>query len=193
MVVPPPHMQRNMIDKRALRARLRAERDRFVESGPSPLLPPTSFVDALSPGVIVASYRPIGSEADPAAFDRAALAAGAILALPFVTDRATPIDFRIAAAPLVAGPFGLVQPSADAATVDPDIIVTPLLGFDSHGNRLGQGAGHYDRAFAQWPDALRIGVAWSIQAVDALPADPWDVPLHMIVTESGVILPKDIA
>ncbi len=182
-----------MIDKRALRARLRAERDRFVQSEPSPVLPPTSFLNALFPGVIVASYRPIGSEADPAAFDRAALSAGAILALPFVTDRATPIDFRLADLPLVAGPFGLLQPAPDAARVAPDIIVTPLLGFDSHGNRLGQGAGHYDRAFAQWPDALRIGVAWSAQAVDSLPADPWDVPLHMIVTERGVIVPKDVA
>jgi len=192
MVVPPPHMQRNMIDKRALRARLRAERDRFVQSGPPPVLPPDPFLNALTPGIVVASYRPIGSEADPAAFDRAAIVAGAILALPFVTDRASPIDFRLADMPLTAGPFGLVQPPADAARADPDIIVTPLLGFDSHGNRLGQGAGHYDRAFAQWPDALRIGVAWSVQAVDTLPADPWDVPLHAIITERGVILPKDI-
>lgn len=193
MVVPPPHMQRNMIDKRALRARLRAERDRFVDSGPSPILPPASFLNALSVGSIVASYRPIGSEADPAAFDRAVLAAGAILALPFVTDRATPIDFRLADMPLVAGPFGLVQPAPDAARVAPDIIVTPLLGFDSRGNRLGQGAGHYDRAFVEWPEALRIGIAWSVQAVDALPADPWDVPLHAIVTERGMIVPKDVA
>ena len=60
---------------------------------------------------------------------------------------------------------------------------------DRRGNRLGQGAGQYDRAFAAHPAAWRIGVAWSVQQVDALAPDPWDVPLHAIVTESEWIVP----
>jgi 5-formyltetrahydrofolate cyclo-ligase len=54
-------------------------------------------------------------------------------------------------------------------------------------NRLGQGGGYYDRAFARYPDALRIGLAWSVQEHDALPADPWDLPLHIILTEVELI------
>jgi 5-formyltetrahydrofolate cyclo-ligase len=69
--------------------------------------------------------------------------------------------------------------------VRPDIILTPLLGFDHLLHRLGQGAGHYDRAFAALPGARRIGVAWSVQHVDPLPTDPWDVPLHAVITEQG--------
>ena len=176
-----------MSDKRILRARLRAIRDAFVAGRPSPVLPPASFLDALTPGVIVASYHPIGSEADPARFDRAVRAAGATLALPVVIDRATSIHFAAAEGKLVDGPFGLRQPATDAPHLVPDIIVTPLLGFDAALNRLGQGAGHYDRAFAQWPHAMRIGVAWSVQQVDALAPDPWDMPLHAIVTERGVV------
>ena len=84
---------------------------------------------------------------------------------------------------LVAGPFGLRQPPADAAALAPDLILTPLLAFDAKLDRLGQGAGYYDRAFAQFPDARRIGVAWDVQRVDALPVDAWDMPLHAIVTE----------
>ncbi|MEP9401132.1 5-formyltetrahydrofolate cyclo-ligase [Sphingomonas sp. VNH70] len=179
-----------MIDKRVLRARLRAARDAFVAGGPPAILPPQLFLEALRPGVAVASYVPLGSEADPAAFDAVVRRAGGLLALPRVIDRASPIDFRDAAAPLEAGPFGLTQPGATATAVDPDIILTPLVGFDSRCNRLGQGAGHYDRAFARWPDALRIGIAWSVQRVAALPVDPWDVPLHLIATETDTWIPE---
>jgi 5-formyltetrahydrofolate cyclo-ligase len=55
--------------------------------------------------------------------------------------------------------------------------------------RLGQGAGFYDRAFARLPAARRIGLAWSAQEADALPADPWDVPLHAVATEKEWIEP----
>ena len=54
-------------------------------------------------------------------------------------------------------------------------------------NRLGQGGGYYDRALARFPEALRVGVAWSAQELDAVPADPWDLPLDMVLTEVEVI------
>ncbi|MCQ8206018.1 5-formyltetrahydrofolate cyclo-ligase, partial [Vibrio parahaemolyticus] len=76
------------------------------------------------------------------------------------------------------------QPSADGTQADPDIILTPMLAFDAALNRLGQGAGHYDRVFERLPDAWRIGVAWSVQRIETLSIDPWDVPLHGVVTES---------
>ena len=111
--------------------------------------------------------------------------------LPHVVDRATPLRFLSwdAGTALIAGPFGLRQPDATAPGCSPDIILTPLLGFDRQGGRLGQGAGHYDRAFAALPHAWRIGVAWSVQELGAVPSDPWDVPLHAIATEREWITP----
>lgn len=178
-------------DKPALRARLRAARDRFAGTSPPAIAPPAAFLARLAPGLTVACYMPVGGEADPAPLARAALAAGCGLALPHVADRATPLRFLAwdGAAALVAGPFGLRQPAADAAERHPDIILTPLAGFDAALNRLGQGAGHYDRAFAAFPEAWRIGVAWSVQQVETLPLDPWDLPLHAIVTERDWIIP----
>uniref|UniRef100_UPI0026709D2D 5-formyltetrahydrofolate cyclo-ligase n=1 Tax=Sphingomonas bacterium TaxID=1895847 RepID=UPI0026709D2D len=85
---------------------------------------------------------------------------------------------------LAAGPFGLSVPPAAWPEVAPDVILTPLVAFDAMLNRLGQGAGHYDRAFEAHPSAWRVGVAWSIQRVAALAPDPWDVPLHDIITET---------
>ncbi len=178
-----------MTDKRALRPRLRAVRDAFAATRPPAIAPPEPYRALLKPGLTIASYAPIGSEADPAPLAAAAIEAGCGLALPHVTSRTAPLRF-LAWHPdhdLAPGPFGLSQPLDHAEQVAPDIILTPLLGFDSALNRLGQGAGHYDRAFAAYSEARRIGVAWSAQQVDALPTDPWDGPLHAIITEQGWI------
>lgn len=177
-----------ILDKQALRARLRADRDRFAAESVTAILAPAPFVERLTPGLIVATYCPVGSEADPTQLAAAAAERGCRLALPHVIDRVAPIRFLAweMGAPLVAGPFGLRQPDASSAEVAPDVMLTPLVGFDPRFNRLGQGAGHYDRAFARFEAAWRVGVAWSVQEVPAIPADPWDVPLHAIVTEQGM-------
>jgi 5-formyltetrahydrofolate cyclo-ligase len=64
------------------------------------------------------------------------------------------------------------------------------VGVDRQGNRIGQGAGHYDRAL----QSLRadgsprtIGLAWDVQLVESVPADPWDQPLDYVITPSRTI------
>lgn len=172
-----------MIDKRALRTAARATRDAAPRDRAIMVAP--EYLQRLEPGLTVASYIPIGSEADPAPLATASIAAGCTLALPQVVDRATPLRFLAWADELALthGPFGLRQPHGHANELTPDIILTPLVAFDAALNRLGQGAGHYDRAFEQYPDAWRVGVAWSVQQVEMLPIDPWDIPLHAIATE----------
>lgn len=174
------------MDKFMLRRHLRAARA-AATCRDIPL--PSALLARLRSDVVVAAYHPVGSEADPAALVASARAAGCTLALPHVVNHATPLRFlRWDGAPLLPGPFGLAQPPQDAAEVAPDIILTPLVGFDRRGNRLGQGAGHYDRAFLAHSGAWRVGVALSVQEVDSLPADPWDVPLHAVITEKEWIV-----
>ncbi len=177
-----------MTDKRALRTSLRTARDDF---GMQSVLVPAAFLARLSAGLTVASYVPIGSEADPSPLARAAVEAGCVIALPHVVDRTQPMRFLSwdTEAALAAGPYGLSQPAETAAQLEPDIILTPLVGFDRAGNRVGQGAGYYDRAFAAHPKAWRVGVALSVQEVATLTPDPWDVPLHAIATELDWIVP----
>ncbi|MCD2323780.1 5-formyltetrahydrofolate cyclo-ligase [Sphingomonas sp. IC-56] len=177
------------VEKPVLRARLRAARDQFASETSQAITAPDSYVARLRPGLVVASYCPMGSEADPSQLAAAALEAGCTLALPHVVNRATPIRFLAWSIgdTLADGPYGLRQPQSDCAEVAPDIILTPLVGFDPRLNRLGQGAGHYDRAFARYPDAWRLGVAWSVQEAPAIPADIWDVPLEAIITEKGML------
>lgn len=176
-------------EKRALRAHMRAERNAFAMASDAVIVPPPEFLDRLRPGVVVASYIPVGSEADPTPLAGAARAAGATLALPHVETRDGDIRFLEWRDddPLTTGAFGLRQPVATAPACTPDIVLTPLVAFDDSLNRLGQGAGHYDRAFAANPNAWRLGVAWSVQQLLMIAADPWDVPLHAVVTERGMV------
>lgn len=71
-----------------------------------------------------------------------------------------------------------------------DLIITPLVGFDGAGNRIGMGGGFYDRTFAfkrtgQSCKPLLIGYAYDFQRSKHIVPEPWDVPLDGIVTESG--------
>ncbi len=73
----------------------------------------------------------------------------------------------------------------------PDVIFTPLLGFDRYGTRLGYGKGYYDRYFANaGKNALRIGLAFSVQLMHELPSDPHDIALHATITERGIMRHK---
>lgn len=179
-MVVPPHSP--AAEKQALRAEMRARRLAFA---PIPIEPPAGFLTRLANPGVIAAYLPLPGEADPALLVDAAIARGWRLALPHVTTRPAPMRFLDGAAARAAGPMGLTQPVASAAELVPDLILTPLVAFDAALHRLGQGAGYYDRAFADLPDALRIGVAWSIQRAETVPTDPWDVPLHAVITELG--------
>ena len=71
-------------------------------------------------------------------------------------------------------------------------MVVPLVAFDARGQRLGMGGGWYDRSFAfrrahAAPPYL-AGAAFSLQRVEAIAAEPWDVPLDAVCTESETFL-----
>src|SRR5690606_27651669 len=124
-------------EKRALRARMRAARDRFAMASDSIIAPPPAFLARMRPGMVVASYVALGSEADPAPLAAAARAAGAALALPHVPGFRGTLRFLAWGDedPLITGPFGLRQPAETAPEVVPDIILAPLVAFDDKLNR----------------------------------------------------------
>lgn len=182
-------------DKRAQRAEFRLKRDAFLD-GLSPQdrslafsRIPSPFAPLLKPGTIVAGYVAIGSEADPSALLREAHMMGCQIALPHVTSKAAPMRFLRwnPGDVLVEGPFGLQQPESTAETCRPDVLLVPLVAFDDRLMRIGQGAGHYDRALSLLPDAMAVGLAWSVQRAPLLSSDIWDIPLQAILTETSWI------
>lgn len=92
---------------------------------------------------------------------------------------------------LVVGKYGLKMPPPDSATLAAgesiDLIVVPGVAFDRTGNRLGMGAGYYDRFFSRTRHAVRLGLAWNCQVVAAAPCEPHDVRMHYLLTEAGLI------
>lgn len=103
--------------------------------------------------------------------------------------------------PTRAGAFGIEEPVAAASRRLPllrfDAILVPVLGFDADGNRLGLGAGFYDRALrarrrsaAAWRRPRLVGIAFACQQVPRIEPSPWDVPLDLVVTEAGIIRPR---
>ena len=164
----------------------------LAENLPAHLVPP--------PGAVVAGYWPFRTEIDPRPLMRRLAAEGARLALPCTPPRGSdaPLNFRLweEAHALSPGHFAVHEPPAQAALVEPDLVLCPLLAFDGFGARLGYGQGHYDRTLA----ALRalkpvtaIGLAFAAQQVDRLPAESHDVPLDGIVTQSAYIVPMRTA
>lgn len=141
-------------------------------------------------GTILSGFFPIRSEPDIRPLMSQMKAHGARLCLPVVMDRET-IVFRelVTGADLVDTGFGTRGPGPEATELDPDIMLVPLAAFDGDGNRIGYGAGHYDRAIMR----LRrkgslprlIGIAFDCQEVPQVPFEPHDVALDAIVTESG--------
>jgi 5-formyltetrahydrofolate cyclo-ligase len=172
--------------KEALRREARERRRRFVlEQRNREFRPPLQQFDRwFDRGVSIASYRPVGSEADPVAIEALARTTLCFLSWPRFEDRNAG-GFRNLGPRMVweNGPHGTIQPPADGWLASPHYILVPLLAFDRRGTRLGQGAGWYDQVLPQHPGAVRIGVGWSVQEMDELPRDAWDVPMHYIVTD----------
>ncbi|MDP3640658.1 MAG: 5-formyltetrahydrofolate cyclo-ligase [Nanoarchaeota archaeon] len=87
------------------------------------------------------------------------------------------------------GAYGIKEPREDSPLVDAsdiDLVLVPGIAFDGEGNRLGHGGGYYD-AFFKKTTALKIGIAFGLQIVKAIPKEAHDVPVDSIITERGII------
>lgn len=133
---------------------------------------------------IVAGYHPMKDEISPYEV-LGSLDDGQTAALPWFADRDSRMMFRQAPAS-EAGPWGILQPSADAPALAPDVVLVPLVLADRRGTRIGHGKGHYDRALSHLREGgtvFTIGLAWEAQvSAEPIPADPWDMPLDAIAT-----------
>lgn len=118
--------------------------------------------------------------------------AGVRLALPHMTAgaRALAAAEYLPGDPLELGPYGVPQPvdfrPLPAASLD--LVLAPGAAFDRSGQRMGYGKGYYDR-FLSDPDLKGwiVGLAYAIQILERLPAEPHDRPVDALVTEEGIM------
>lgn len=91
--------------------------------------------------------------------------------------------------PLKANLFGILEPDIGLENqISPallDLVLVPLVAVDKKGNRIGMGAGYYDRTFAfrksSEPPPYLYGIAYTWQIVDSLEPEPWDVRLDLVI------------
>jgi len=144
----------------------------------------------------IAAYWPTDGEMDPFPLLRLANARHKRCLLPVL--RAHPkkklwfADYR-PGEPLKKNVYGIPEPRMRNRRLRPpfalDLLLVPLVGFDSKCNRVGMGGGYYDRTLAylrqraHWRRPHLAGIAHECQRVEALESNPWDVPLDLVVTE----------
>lgn len=159
----------------------------------APALIARHFVAAfpLPAGSCIAGYVAISSEPDPAELIRRLSVNGHACALPRVAARNAPLVFHRwrPGNALTPGAHGTREPQPDAPLCRPDVVLVPLLAFDSAGRRLGYGGGYYDRTLAalraDGKGVVAVGVAFSAQEAQDLPEEEFDVRLDWVVTEKG--------
>ncbi len=96
---------------------------------------------------------------------------------------------------LTKSTFGIMEPNhklLEKTNIEAiDLIIVPGVVFDKHCNRIGFGAGYYDRFLTEKPkNTPAIGIAYDYQITDKVPTDEYDIPLDFIITEKRIIYPK---
>jgi 5-formyltetrahydrofolate cyclo-ligase len=143
----------------------------------------------------VGLYLPTDGEVDLAGLHPLLRDRGTEVLLPVIGPGATMTFRRLdEGVDLVTNRYGIAEPAGDGtddvAAGDLDVVLVPCVAVDPGGRRLGFGAGFYDRALA---DAERrpqtVGVAFDCQVLERIDAQTWDVPMDLVVTESGVVEP----
>lgn len=144
-------------------------------------------------------YAACQGEADPIVIAQCAHLLGKSLCLPIM--QMTPVktvtfyEYQWGAK-LVKNQFGIEEPECNQRNLvsaeQIDCYLMPLVGFDAQGNRLGRGAGYYDRYLAFTKDLpkekrpILIGLAYEFQKIGQIIPDDWDVPMDYVVTEKTI-------
>ncbi len=181
--------------KAELRREMIARRDALpadVRSAVAEAIAGRPFLVSAAPGAIVSGFMPMKGEINPLPLMKKFSGKGARLALPVIAGRGRPLVMRAwnFGEPLVSGVWGIREPPAQAAEVEPDILLVPLVAFDRAGHRLGYGGGYYDltitRLRARKP-VVAMGIAYAVQEIAVVPAAPHDATLDLVLTEREII------
>lgn len=143
----------------------------------------------------LAFCAPVRNEFDARPLAARLIARGWQAAMPVVVAVDAPMTFRawMPDTAMTTDRYSIPIPADCTDLVPnlvPDIILLPLVAFDAAGFRLGYGGGYFDRTLAaQVPRPLAIGVGFELARTASIRPQPHDLPLDLIVTEAGAMIP----
>jgi 5-formyltetrahydrofolate cyclo-ligase len=149
---------------------------------------------SIKPKSVIAGYIPFGSEVDISLLLEMYEDDGHTLCLPCVDEKDSPMVFRKykKGVELVTNKnLKIQEPPEHFEEVIPNLIITPLVAFDSSGSRLGMGAGYYDRTFDYlngFNDFIAVGVAFAVQQTEYIKRETHDFKMDAVVTEEKVLV-----
>lgn len=158
--------------------------------------------DLYQSSTTILAYASLPSELDLDPFIHQALANSKRVCIPKIDwdDKSMhPLQLRSLESDLQLGRYGIRTPKNGCDLVDLfelDLILIPGLAFDRRANRLGRGAGFYDRLISKLdrdPSSSRpqlVGVCYQCQIVDHVPIEPHDYPMDRIITQLGQQVPN---
>ena len=140
-------------------------------------------------------FFPVKGEPDILPLAQRLVENGKKIAFPISHTTTCTLEFKVVSDTdeLVRGAYGIPEPPTGAKTLTDTsrcACLVPALGFDRRGMRIGYGKGYYDR-FLSCFEGVSVGIAFADFVTDRLPCDQTDIPVKMIVTERGVILPDE--
>ncbi len=141
-------------------------------------------------GLTIAGYAPKDSEINCTPLMEKLKARGARMCLPVVVGKDKALVFHAwePGQDLVRSNFGVGEPMTDTPILIPDIVLVPLLAFNSKGFRLGYGGGYYDRTLAELRQSkehvVAVGLGYEAQGISRLPVERHDEKLDWIITET---------
>ncbi len=141
------------------------------------------------PSKVIMVFLSMPTEIDTAPLIRKCFADNKIVCAPRVdwqSRQIRPVGLASLDSGLAEARYGCLEPvdGPILAVEDIDLVIVPGLAFDLRGNRLGRGAGFYDRFLAQEACSARtVGYGYHLQVVPCVPCGPDDTPIDAIVTE----------
>ncbi len=192
-------VDKNLAQRNALRIKLRAERRALTEHQQEQAASKLQghVLDALkrlntpNPLQRVAGYLAFQGEINVSPVMSALRATGVTTYVPMLDGETLAFAEWSEHTPYTSNRFGIIEPKVAKSTWlsahELDVVLVPLVAFESSGQRLGMGGGFYDKTFAtrreQSAPPWLIGVAHQLQRVESVYADWWDVPLDAVVTD----------
>ena len=187
------------MDRKQLRVELRNKRLNLnalqQQAAAARLTENLTTLDEFRQAQKISAYVAMKGEIDPSTSLEFALTANKTCYLPIMTGKRLRFAPWSKTSVMEQKNLGILEPETAAADLinpeDLDLVLVPLVGFDSRGNRLGMGGGFYDRSFSfrQNKAILKprlIGIAHQCQQLESIDAQDWDVTLDMVVTDECI-------